>query len=398
MKILPYGRHHIDEDDVNSIINLLKNDGDIAQGPMISNFEEEFAKYVGSEYAVAVTSCTAGLHLSCLAIDLEKSQTAVTSNISFVSSANCASFIGAKVKFLDIYDQTLNLSIDKLEESLSLGNNFDLLIAVHFAGYPLDMKRLKLLSEKYNFKIIEDAAHALGSAYIDGKNVGSSYYSDATVFSLHPVKSITAGEGGVITTNNKKIYKKLLRLRSHGINKNDDILLNKDNAFTDGKKNVWYYEMQMLGYHYRINDIQCALALSQLKKLPKFIDKREELANYYRSALKSNKYIKPAQNKFSKRNANHIFPVRINFKKLNIKRNDLMLFLRSNGIITQVHYLPISLHPYYQTKEVANLEYTESMRYYDEALTLPLFYEISTAHIDKVLDLIGKFFTNKGLN
>jgi len=389
MKLLPYGRHHLDEDDINSVVKILRSGGDLTQGPLINEFEKEFAKHVGANYAVAVSSCTAGLHISCIALNLDKNDTVATSNISFVSSANCASFIGAKVEFIDIEASTLNISIDKLEERLKSGMIIKIVIPVHFAGFPVDLKRLKTLSNTYNFKIIEDAAHALGSEYLDGKKIGCSNYSEVTVFSLHPVKSITAGEGGIVTTNNKNIYKKLLRLRSHGINKNDDLLINKEAAFTDEKKNVWYYEMQTLGFHYRITDIQCALAISQLKKLSKFIDKRKLLVEKYRSDLRHNNIINPAQNNSPKENANHIFPVRINFESLSIKRNDLMIYLRSKGIISQVHYIPISMHPYYQNNN--NDLFEESFRYYNQALTLPLFYEMEIRDIDYVLKTIKEY-------
>ncbi len=392
MKLLPYGRHYLDEDDINSVVQILRSGRNLTQGPLINEFEKEFANYVGANYAVAVSSCTAGLHISCASLNLGKDDIVATSNISFVSSANCASFIGAKIEFTDIEASTLNISIDKLEERLKSGIIIKIVIPVHFAGFPVDLKRLKALADTYNFKIIEDAAHALGSEYLDGKKIGCSNYSEATVFSLHPVKSITAGEGGIVTTNNKNIYKKLLRLRSHGINKNDDLLINIDNAFTDDKKNVWYYEMQTLGFHYRITDIQCALALSQLKKLRKFVDKRKLLVAKYRSELKNNNVIHPAQKISPKENANHIFPVRINFESLSIKRNDLMIYLRSKGIISQVHYIPISMHPYYQNNNNNNKDiFEESFSYYKQALTLPLFYEMEIRDIDFVLKTIKEY-------
>lgn len=394
MKSLPYGRHHIDEDDIDSIVQILRNGGDLTQGPLIHQFETEFAKYVGANYALAVSSCTAGLHISCLSLNLGKNDTVATSNISFVSSANCASFTGAKVEFIDIEASTLNLSIDKLEERLKSGMKIKIVIPVHFAGFPINMKRLQSLSYTYKFNIIEDAAHALGSEYFDGNKIGCSNYSDATVFSLHPVKSITAGEGGVVTTNNENTYKKLLRLRSHGINKNDDLLINKEEAFTDNQKNIWYYEMQTLGFHYRITDIQCALALSQLKKLKKFVDKRKLLVEKYRNELKNNNIIKPAQKTSSQENANHIFPVRINFESLSIKRNDLMIYLRTKGIISQVHYIPITIHPYYRKNENSKDVFEESFNYYNQALTLPLFYDMEISDIDFVLKTIEDYLLN----
>ena len=394
MEIIPYGKQYIDEEDIEAVIKTLRSDY-LTQGPLIDQFEEAFCSYVGAKYAVAVSSCTAGLHISCQALGINsKSKVATTTN-SFVSTANCASFLGAEIKFFDIDLDSLNISIDSLEEYLIKGNHIDLVIAVNFAGVPFDQKRLASLSSKYGFKILEDSAHALGSTSINGKRVGSCEYSDVSVFSLHPVKTIAAGEGGVITTNNKEIYKDLLRLRSHGINKGSDKLLNREFAYTGNKKNLWYYEMTELGYHYRITDIQCALALSQLKKIDKFIAWRQNLADYYRKLIKEIEFIEPAQIKKCNTLSNHIFPVRINFSEFNIKRNDLMIYLRKHSIFTQVHYIPIPIHPYYKEMGYDHKEFVNNMTYFNEALTLPLYYQLKNSQVDYVLQLIKNYFELK---
>ena len=389
--IIPYGKHYIDEDDIQAVSDVLKSNS-ITQGPTIKQFEEAIAGYVGSRYAVAVSSCTAGLHIACKSLGVNSKSIVGTSTNSFVSTANSAAFLGAKVKFFDIDLNSLNISIDSLEEYLSNGNNLDLVIAVHFAGLPVDLKRLANLASKYGFKILEDSAHALGSQLSENKKIGCCQFSDISVFSLHPVKSIAAGEGGVITTNSEDIYRSLLRLRSHGINKDQDELINKEYAFTGDNKNLWYYEMLELGFHYRITDIQCALALSQLKKLDKFIARRNQLAKYYREKIKDIDFLKPAQEESNFLSSNHIFPVRINFCKLKKERNDLMIYLRQKSIFTQVHYIPIPIHPFYKKMGYNEKDFNNNMKYFNEALTLPLYYQLKNEQVDYVLDTLKNFF------
>ena len=391
--IIPYGKHFIDEEDIQAVVNTLRSKH-LTQGPLINDFEEAISQYVGSKYAVAVSSCTAGLHIACKSLGINSESIVAVPTNSFVSTANCASFLGAKIEFFDINIDSLNISIDKLEEYLSCGNHIDLIIAVHFAGFPVELERLYFLSSRYGFKIIEDAAHALGSKQSNGKRIGSCEFSDISVFSLHPVKSIAAGEGGVITTNNEEIYMSLLRLRSHGINKGSDELLNKEYAFTGDNRNLWYYEMRELGFHYRITDIQCALALSQLKKLNNFIERRRDLASYYRKKIESINFINPAQKESESLTSNHIFPVRIDFDTLNIKRNDLMIYLRKNLIYTQVHYIPIPIHPYYKNMGYNEKDFNNNMKYFNEALTLPLYYQLKNEQVDYVLTTLKNFFKN----
>jgi dTDP-4-amino-4,6-dideoxygalactose transaminase len=255
------------------------------------------------------------------------------------------------------------------------------------------MESISSLAKKYNLSIIEDAAHALGSKYKDGSMVGSCKYSDMTGFSFHPVKSIAAGEGGMITTNNYTIYKTLLRIRSHGINKLDDKFINKNLSSTNGEINPWYYEMQELGFNYRITDFQCALGRSQLKKLSKFISKRKDLVTNYDNAFSCFKNIKPIQIEDRENSSHHLYVIRVDFKKLNLSRASIMIKLREKGIITQVHYIPVTSHPYYKKRGYKTKNYSESLTFYNEALSIPLYYSLTNQDQEYVIktlnDLIG---------
>ncbi len=391
-KIIPYGRHYIDNEDIEAVENVLRHKN-LTQGSEVELFEEEVASYVGAKYAVAMSSWTAGLHMANLALGLKKGDQVVTSPITFVATSNSTIYCGAEPVFSDIDLNSINLCPKKLENTLSINSNIKAIIPVHYAGVPCDMESIFTLAKKYNLSIIEDAAHALGSKYKDGSMVGSCKYSDMTGFSFHPVKSIAAGEGGMITTNNYSIYKTLLRLRSHGINKLDDKFINKNQSTTNGEINPWYYEMQELGFNYRITDFQCALGRSQLKKLSKFISKRKELVANYDNAFSYFKNLKPIQIGDRDNSSHHLYVVRIEFKKLKLSRASIMIKLREKGIITQVHYIPVTSHPYYKKKGYNTKNYSEALTFYDEALSIPLFYSLTKQdqkYVIKTLkDLIG---------
>lgn len=389
-KIIPYGKHFIDDDDIKAVVNVLKFKN-LTQGDEVSSFEESICKYVGVKYAVAVSSWTSGLHLANLAIGVKKNDEVVTSPITFVATSNSVLYCNAKPVFSEINKESINLCPIRLEETLIKHPNAKVIIPVHYAGLPCEMKSINKIAKKRNLHIIEDAAHALGAKYQDGSMVGSCKYSDITGFSLHPVKSIAAGEGGVLTTNNITLYKKLIRLRSHGINKLDDILLNKSNGFSGLIKNPWYYEMQELGYNYRITDFQCALAKSQLKKLPEFIEKRKELVFIYDSKFQNMKNLTPIQTNYRNQSSHHLYVVRINFKKVKVSRAELMNLLEKKGIITQVHYLPVTSHPYYQNLGFKTSEFKESIKFYSECLSLPLYFTLSNSDQQKVIDSIKTF-------
>ena len=382
MKTIPYGKHYIDEDDIQQVSDVLRYKN-LTQGPLIEEYEHNFAKYVNAKFAVAVSSCSAGLHIGSLALELNENKKFLTSPITFVSTAAAGLHCQAKLELCDIDSKTINLDINQLEDKLKK-QRIDLVIPVHFAGLPCDMKEIYNLQKKYDFKILEDSAHALGASYECGSKVGSGKYSDLSVFSTHPVKSIATGEGGMITTNNPDLYKKLLRLRSHGINKDDDKFIIEDQAYTNGDRNLWYYEMRQLGFNYRLTDIQAALGISQLKKIDSFMKRRDSIVNKYRKELLYPGYIDSAQN-YSVNSSNHLFVVKFNLKKINLKKNEIMQHLRKHKIISQVHYIPLFLHPFFKNYNYNLNFFKNSLEYYDSSLSLPCYYSLQDEDIDFVI-------------
>ena len=382
--MIPYGRQSINFWDVYEVVKQLRFHS-LTQGQKTLDFEQYVAEYCGAKYAVAVSNATAGLQIALKSLDLEENSTVATSPISFVASSNSILYNNLKPYFVDIDLENGNISIEKLTELLQEGLQISAIVPVHFAGQSCNMSALKELARKYNFKIIEDAAHALGGQHEDGSKVGSCKFSDLTVFSMHPVKSITSGEGGIITTNNKEIYLKLLRLRSHGINKLDDRFVNQINSQTNGETNLWYYEMIQLGYNFRLTDIQSALALSQIKRLDRFVSKRRKIANKYFNLLKNIKHIKPLiQINEIEKSALHIFVLNIDFTKLNISRNQLMKKLRNKGIGSQVHYIPIPMQPYYRDLGFEPSDYPNAMHFYNSTLSIPIFPKLKKRNVKKI--------------
>jgi perosamine synthetase len=382
--MIPYGKHCIDEDDIAAVVDLLRH-GPLTQGPLVDAFERAVADYVGAKHAVAVSSGTAGLHLAALTAGLGPDTTLITSPITFVATANAALYSGGEVAFADIDSETVNMSPAALEVSLAENLKTKVVIPVHFGGLPCEMPAIKSISDKAGASVIEDAAHALGATYPDGRRVGCCAHSLMTIFSFHPVKAIAAGEGGLITTNDDAVYRSLLRLRSHGINKLDDPLLLGEQAYTDGRLNPWYYEMQELGFHYRITDIQCALALSQLKKLENFIARRRHLVKRYDTAFTSMLHCNPGQAVGRAESGHHLYTLRIDFKAIGKTRREFMHALREAGVGSQVHYIPVPAQPIYRRMGHEPGLYSNAMRYYSEALSIPLFYELSDAEQDYVI-------------
>ena len=389
-KFFPYGKHFIDQDDINAVTHVLKYKN-LTQGDEVTKFEEQIAKYVGSKYAVAVSSWTSGLHISCLTLGVSKGDFVVTSPITFVASSNSVLYCQGTPIFCDIDNETINMCPNKLEDILKKFK-VKAVMPVHYSGVSCKMDDIKFLSKKYNFKIIEDAAHALGANHSDGSKVGSCKFSDIAGFSMHPVKSIAAGEGGVITTNNEELYKKFIRMRSHGINKNDDPFQNKDLAYTKNILNPWYYEMQELGFNCRLTDIQSALARSQLNKLDNFVDKRKKLALVYDEEFESVSNIEPIQKKYRSISSHHLYVVKINFEKISFSRAELINKLRQKGIFTQVHYIPLFLHPFYKNHFQDREEFPNSLKFYDDCLSLPLYFSLSFDDQKLIIEEIKKFF------
>ena len=390
--MIPYGFHHIDDDDINAVVQVLRH-GALTQGPAVEAFEQALADYVGARYAVAVASGTAGLHLAALAAGVGPGTSLITTPITFVASANAALYAGGAPEFADIDPATVNISPAALTEALGRHPDTRVVVPVHFGGLPCDMPAIHDVATRAGAVVIEDAAHALGATYPDGRRVGCCAHSLMTVFSFHPVKLIAAGEGGLITTNDPQVYRHLLRLRSHGINKLDDPLMCPEQGVTGTTVNPWYYEMQELGYHYRITDMQCALAMSQLKKLDRFLARRRELAHAYDRAFAGMTHLRPAQPDRRDDSGLHLYVVRINFAAAGITRAELMLALRSRGIGSQVHYIPVPAQPLYQQRGHTLSAYPQAQAYYNECLTIPLFYDLSDAQQAQVVaalqELVG---------
>ena len=386
--MIPYSKQSISIIDALRVARQVKFKS-LTQGSQIKNFESSVADYVGSKYAVAVSSATAGLHLAHLAIGHPFGSNVATSPISFVASANTIIYAGHTPFFVDIDFETGSMSVDKLTDLINQ-INISTVVPVHYAGLPCDMQRIYEACKAKNIYIIEDAAHALGATYDSGEKVGSCTYSDITVFSFHPVKSITTGEGGMITTNNEELYNKLLKLRTHGIQQKEVGFQNKILGYTDGQQNLWYYEMDSLGYHYRLTEIQAILGYSQMKKIDRFMKKRQVIAKRYDKYLSNIKNIKKSQSKITSISANHLYTIKIDFTRIKTSRNDLMNKLRKIGIITQVHYIPIPLHPYYKGLgyDVDNLP--DTMNFYSQILSIPIYPKLSITKQFKVYKNLKK--------
>lgn len=382
--MIPYGRHCLDEDDIQAVVEVLRH-GYLTQGPAVEAFEQAVADYVRVKYAVAVSSGTAGLHIAAMAAGLGPGRSLVTSPITFVATANAAVYTGGRARFADIDPATLNMSPASLEAVLAQSDDVAAVAPVHMAGLPCDMPAIRAAADKAGAVVIEDAAHALGATYPTGERVGGCPHSLMTVFSFHPVKAVAAGEGGMVTTNDERVYRRLLRVRSHGINKLDDPFLVDAQANTGGVRNPWYYEMQELGYHYRITDIQSALGRSQMAKLDAFIARRRELVRAYDAAFAGAAHYRPAQQSGRDRSAHHIYILRIDFAALGRTRAAVMNALRERGIVTQVHYAPVPAQPFYRERGEHPERYPHALQYYEEALTIPLYVGLTDAQQEDVI-------------
>jgi len=388
--MIPYGKHWIDDDDIKAVVDVLKGDW-LTQGPKVSEFEKALADYCGAAYAVAVSNGTAALHLACLAAGITEGDEVITSPMTFVASANCILYCGGTPVFADIDSASWN--IDTADINRKIGAKTKAIIPVHFAGLPCDMEAIGKLAQDHNLIVIEDACHALGAEWKDAagqwQKTGSCSHSDMTVFSFHPVKHITTGEGGAILTNNAAYYEKLLLLRSHGITKNPEKFVHKDPAVSSTSPEPWYYEMQELGFNYRITDMQCALGLTQLRRNKTFVERRRSIAQQYDDAFKNSEHITVQPEPAAKRNAHHLYAVQIDFARTGRDRASFMHELHKKGIGTQVHYIPVHLQPYYR-KRFGSKEgdHPVSEAYYRKALSLPLFPKMSDANVASVIKAV----------
>ena len=392
MNIIPYSRQKIDRTDINEVVKVLKSNF-LTQGEEVPKFEKKVRAKVRAKFSVAVNSATSALHIACMSLNIKKGDIVWTSANSFVASINCANYLNAKIDFVDIDLETYNLSIDSLEKKLKKAKQSKklpkVLILVHFAGLPCDLKKIWMLSKKYNFKIIEDASHAIGSKY-RGDYIGNCRYSDIAIFSFHPVKIITSGEGGMCLTNSKKIYKDLLLYRSHGITKDKQQFQIKRN-----KNNEWYYEQQKIGYNYRLSDIHASLGRSQLEKFDKFIKVRNQIARKYKILLKDLPLILPKDNKLSL-SSYHLYVVRTQVssdKKLHKKLFD---FLRNKKIWCNLHYIPIYNHPYYKNK-FNKKNFINSEIYYNSAISIPIFPGLTNKQMMHVKNTFIEFFNKNSI-
>ena len=366
MNFIPYGKQSIDEDDINSVVEVLKSDF-LTTGPKIKEFEEELCRYTNAKYCVAVANGTAALHLASLVL-LNKGDKVITTPNSFVATSNSILYVEAKPIFVDIKEDG-NIDLDLCEEELKKDSSIKAIYVVHFSGNPIEQEKLKYLKETYNIKILEDCAHSLGATF-EGIKAGSCENSDCSILSFHPVKHITTGEGGAVTTNSKEIYEKLLELRAHGIKR-----------FPDAAP--WYYEMHSLGFNYRITDMQAALGISQLKKLDSFVKRRKEIALKYDKAF-LNSVVKPLYS-FNQNSSYHLFVVKVDFSKLNISKVELFNKMREKNIGLQLHYIPINKQPYYKSLGYGNEDTPIMNRYYDECFSLPMYSSLSNEEQEYVI-------------
>ncbi len=380
MKYIPYGKQNITDEDIASVIEVLKSKN-LTQGPKIKEFEDKFAEYVGAKYAVAVSNGTAALHLSALVMKLNKGDKVITSPITFVASANSVLYCGGEIDFVDINPHNYLIDLNKLEEKLEKfpKGTYKGIISVDFAGYPINSEKLRRIADKYNLWIIEDACHASGGYFLnsDGEKIkcGSGKYSDLSIFSFHPVKHIATGEGGIITTNNEKFYKDLLKLRTHGITKDPD-LLNENHG-------GWYYEMQELGYNYRLPDFSAALGISQLSRADIGLKRRREIAEVYNNEFQGINIETPIVND-EYYHAYHLYVIKTK------KRKELFNYLRENNVLCQVHYIPVHLQPYYKKLGFKKGDFKNAEAFYDECLSLPMFPSLNEDEQAKVISLIKK--------
>ncbi len=365
--MIPYGRQNISQDDIDAVVEVLRSDF-ITQGPVVPEFEKVVASYCGAKYAVAVNSATSALHIACLALGVGPGDLVWTSPVTFVASANCARYCGADVDFVDIDPRTYNMSVaclaDKLEHAQRNGRLPKVVIPVHLAGQSCEMEAIHTLSVKYGFRIIEDASHAIGGCY-KGEKVGSGRYSDITVFSFHPVKIITTGEGGMAVTNDPALVKHMARLRSHGITR-------YPSEMTRPPDGSWYYQQIELGFNYRMTDIQAALGVSQMRQLDEFVAQRHVISRDYENLLKDASVKLPWAHPDTY-SALHLYIVRLSAGDLKISRREVFERMRSEGIGVNLHYIPVYRQPYYERMGFKTEEFPEAEFYYEEAITLPIF-------------------------
>jgi UDP-4-amino-4,6-dideoxy-N-acetyl-beta-L-altrosamine transaminase len=380
--VIPYGRQSIAEEDIEAVVQVLRS-GFLTQGKQVPLFERAVCEHVGANHAVAVNSATSALHIACLALGLGEGDWLWTSPITFVASANCGRYCGAQVDFVDIDSQSYNLSPQALEEKLiqaqKSGRLPKVVVPVHLCGQSCDMESIYRLGQQYGFSIIEDASHAIGGSY-QGHAIGCGQYSDITVFSFHPVKIVTTGEGGMAVTNRKELADKMRRLRDHGITRNVD-------EMTQSPDGPWYYQQLELGFNYRMTDIQAALGCSQLKKLDRFIEQRNSIADIYHRALSAMEITTPHVYPEC-RSAYHLYVVCLDHKRSAISHRQLFEQMREEGVGVNLHYIPVHTQPYYQQQGFSFGDFPVAEKYYQEAVTLPIYPALTESEQQKVISVL----------
>lgn len=375
---ISYGHQFIDDDDIQAVVSVLKSDF-LTQGPTVAQFEKDICGLTGAKYCVALSNATAALHIAVAALELNPGDEGITTPNTFLASANCLVYTGIKPGFADIDARTYN--IDPIEIRKHITDTTRVLIPVHFAGQACDMNEIANIADEHNLAVIEDASHAIGSQYPDGSYVGCCKHSDMTVFSFHPVKTITTGEGGAITTNDETLYNKLLKLRSHGTTKDESKLIRNPGP--------WYYEMQTLGFNYRMTEMQAALGVSQLKKLSSFKARRREIVGAYNNAFRGISWIVTPYETSGLSSCFHLYAAQIDFAALGKTRKQVMAELLEKDVGTQVHYIPVHLQPFYQNNyDYHEGDYPVAECYYDRELSLPLYPGMTDTDVQTVISAI----------
>lgn len=384
MNFIPYGRQNITQEDIDAVVEVLKSDF-LTQGPKVPEFEKAIAAQCNANYAVAVNSATSALHLACLALGVGAEDIVWTTPITFVASANCALYCGAKVDFVDIDPKTYNMSVEALAEKLEQAARIDALpkvvIPVHLCGQPCEMEAIHMLSKQYGFSVVEDASHAIGGRY-QNEPIGNCCYSDITVFSFHPVKIITTAEGGVVTTNNSELAAKIELLRSHGITRAPELMT----ADPDGP---WYYQQIDLGFNYRMTELQAALGISQILRLEEIIKKRHAIAKMYDEKLKGLAVITPHSIEDSYSGL-HLYVIRLDLQRISKTRKEVFEYLRASNIGVNVHYIPVHTQPYYESLGFKRGDFPAAEDYYSAAISLPMFPELTEEQVDYVVSKVSE--------
>lgn len=370
MKRIPYATQWIDDEDIAAVVATLKS-SNLTQGPRITEFEKKVAEYCGAKYAVAVNSGTSALHIACKAAGITKDDEVITSPITFVASSNCVLYCGGRPVFADVKEDTINIDPQEIKKKITPKTKA--IIPVHFAGNPCEMEEIQTIAKENNLMVIEDAAHAIGAEY-HGSKIGSGKYSDMTIFSFHPVKHITTGEGGMVLTNNEELYEKLKFFRSHGITRDPRYIQRNDGS--------WYYEMHELGYNYRITDIQCALGITQLKRLDNFVERRREIAKRYNEVFSNYDGIATLKEMPQTKSAYHLYVILVKNRKFVFDK------LREANIFVNVHYIPVYLQPYYQKLGYEPGLCPNAESYYEKAISIPMFPKLSDDEVNLIIKKI----------